>query len=57
MRELYQFQIKALSSLACPRLLNILFIVCFRRLDPRRFDFIFDLKLEYMMGCARRQRR
>ncbi len=41
---LFHFQIKALSSLARLRLLNILF-VCLRRLNPLRLDFIFDLKL------------
>jgi hypothetical protein len=42
--ELYQFQIKAPSSLARLRLLNIQ-AVCLRRLNPRRLDCIFDLKL------------
>ena len=41
----YQFQIKALSSLARLRLLSVL-IVRLRRLNPRRLDFILDLKLE-----------
>jgi hypothetical protein len=41
---LYQFQIKAPSSLARLRLLSIL-AVCLRRLNPRRLDCIFDLKL------------
>ena len=38
---LFQFQIKALSSLARLRLRNVLF-VSLRRLNPHRFDFIFD---------------
>ena len=42
---LYQFHIKALSSLVRLRLLNIR-SVCLRRLNPHRLDFIFDLKLE-----------
>jgi hypothetical protein len=42
---LFQFQIKAASSLARLRLLNVL-TVCLRRLDPRRLDVIFDLKSE-----------
>jgi hypothetical protein len=41
---LNQFQIKALPSLARLRLLNIR-VVCLRRLNPRRLDFILDLKL------------
>ncbi len=41
----FQFQIKAASSLARLRLLNVL-PVCLRRLDPRRLDVIFDLKPE-----------
>ena len=40
---LYQFQIKALSLLARLRLLNVL-PVRLRRLNPRRLDFILDLK-------------
>ena len=40
---LYRFQIKALSSLARLRLLNVL-PVCLRRLNPRRLDFILDLE-------------
>jgi hypothetical protein len=40
----FQFQIKALSSLARHRHLNVL-IGTPRRLNPRRLDFIFDLKL------------
>jgi len=44
---LAQFQIKALSSLARLRLLNVLF-VSLRRLNPRRLDFIFDLKSEFV---------
>ncbi len=41
---LFHFQIKALSSLARLRLLNVL-PVRLRRLNPLRPDFIFDLKL------------
>jgi hypothetical protein len=41
---LFQFRIKALSSLALLRHLNVL-ISTPRRLNPRRLDFIFDLKL------------
>ena len=41
----FQFQIKALSSLARLRLLNVL-PVRLRRLNPRRLDFILDLELE-----------
>jgi hypothetical protein len=44
---LYQFQIKAPSSLARLRLLSILF-VCLRRLILRRLDGIFDLKSELL---------
>lgn len=40
----YQFHIKALSALARLRLLNVL-PVRLRRLNPRRLDFILDLKL------------
>jgi len=42
---LFQLQIKALSSLARQRLLNVL-IVRLRCLLPRRLDVIFDLKPE-----------
>jgi len=42
---LFHFQIKALSSLARRRLLNVL-PVRLRRLLPRRLDIIFDLKPE-----------
>ena len=42
-KMLYRFQIKALSSLARLRLLNVL-PVRLRRLDPRRLDFILDLE-------------
>ncbi len=42
--ELFHFQIKALSSLARLRLLNVL-SVRLRRLNPLRLDFIFELKL------------
>jgi len=42
---LYQFQIKALPSLARLRLLNVV-RVRLRRLNPRRLGFIFDLKLK-----------
>jgi hypothetical protein len=45
MRAKFQFQIKAASSLARLRLLNVL-TVRLRRLDPRRLDLIFDLKPE-----------
>ena len=41
----YQFHIKALSSLARIQLLNVP-VVRLRRLNPRRLDFILDLKLE-----------
>jgi hypothetical protein len=44
---LFQFQIKAPSSLARLRLLNIL-IVCLRRLSPSRLDCIFDLEPELL---------
>jgi hypothetical protein len=40
---LFQFQVKAASSLARLRLLNVP-PVRLRRLDPRRLDVIFDLK-------------
>jgi hypothetical protein len=43
--NLYQFQIKALSSLARLQLLNVR-VVRLRRLNPRRLDFILDLELE-----------
>ena len=42
---LFHFHIKAPSSLARLRLLNILF-VCFRRLNPHHLECISDLKLE-----------
>lgn len=42
-RDLFQFPIKAISSLAHHRLLNIRF-VCLRRPYPRRFEIIFDLE-------------
>ncbi|WP_408967395.1 lipid A deacylase LpxR family protein [Oryzomonas sp.] len=42
-QTVYQFRIKALSALARLRLLNVL-PVRFRRLNPRRLDFILDLK-------------
>ena len=42
---LFQFQIKAPSTLARLQLLNIL-IVCLRRLNPRSLDGISNLKLE-----------
>ena len=45
--RLFQFQIKAPSSLVCLRLLKIL-IVCLRLLNPRRLDGISDLKLELL---------
>jgi hypothetical protein len=44
----FQFQIKAASSLARSRLLNVL-RVRLRRLDPRRLDVIFDLKPECLI--------
>jgi hypothetical protein len=51
---LFQFQLKALSSLARRRLLNVL-PVRLRRLLPRRLDIIFDLKLE--LPCRRLHHR
>jgi hypothetical protein len=39
----YKFQIKALSALARLRLLNAP-VVRLRRLNPRRLDFILDMK-------------
>jgi len=47
MFPLFQFQIKALSSLARLRLLNVLG-VRLRRLNPRRLDIILDLKSELL---------
>jgi hypothetical protein len=41
---LFQFQIKALSSFARLQLLNVR-VVRLRRFNPRRLDFILDLKL------------
>ena len=43
---LFQFQIKALSSLARLQLLNVR-VVRLRRLNPHRLDFILDLKLVF----------
>jgi hypothetical protein len=48
---LYQFQIKAASSLARLRLLNVR-IVSLRCLNPRRLDVIFDLKLVLLAVCT-----
>jgi len=50
-RPLFQFQIKTLSSLARLRLLSVL-IVLLRRLNPRRLDFIPDLKLELFAAAG-----
>jgi hypothetical protein len=50
--DLFQFQIKALSSLARLRLLNVL-PVRLRRLNPRRLDFILVLKLELFVIADR----
>jgi hypothetical protein len=52
MNRLYQFQIKALSSLARLRLLNVLPVVRLRRLNPRRLDFILDLKSVFVTHGA-----
>ncbi len=43
---LFLFQIKAASSLARLRLLNVLPVRLLHRLDPRHLDVIFDLILE-----------
>ena len=47
---IYQFHIKALSSLARLRLLNVLSCTP-RSLNPRRLDIILDLELE-LKGCS-----
>ena len=47
-RCLFHFQIKALSSLARLRLLDVL-SVRLHRLNPLRLDFIFDLKLVLLL--------
>ena len=44
---LHQFHIKALSSLALLRLLNVLLRTP-RSLNPRRLDIILDLELELL---------
>jgi hypothetical protein len=51
MKSLFQFHIKALSSLARLRLLNIR-NVCLRRLNPRRLAIIFDLETELVIVLA-----
>jgi hypothetical protein len=48
--DLYQFHIKALSSLARLRLLNVLPCTP-RSLNPRRLDIILDLELELDRVC------
>jgi hypothetical protein len=51
--QLFQSQIKALSSLARLRLLNVL-VARLRRLNPHRLDFILDLELELHMAETRK---
>jgi len=51
--RLYQFHIKALSSLARLRLLNVLPCTP-RSLNPRRLDIILDLKLELFLAATSR---
>ena len=50
---LFQFQLKALSSLARLRLLNVL-SVRLRRLNPRRLEITLDLELDYMLAVVGR---